>query len=322
MLKVAIVGLGGISKGHVDAWQKLPNAKIIALCDIRPEQLTKPHERTGAVCYEHFDKMLEKEHIDVLDICLPTDLHADYAIKALEKGIHVLIEKPISLKYEDVERVYSTAEKHGVKVMVAQVLRFWDEYVYLKELVDKKTYGKVLSGFVERIGTTPRWSFQNWMTDPARSGLVPFDLHIHDLDFLVYTFGPPKGSKKYRARTANQDYIHVVYEFDDFFISADSAWFYKDVPFHSGFRFQFEHALVIYKDKQLKIIPEDGETFIVTGAPSGTESGINLPATNAFFNEIEYFAQCVIEDKATDRVKKEELQIVLKNLLDFDCVRV
>ncbi|NLK39284.1 MAG: Gfo/Idh/MocA family oxidoreductase [Clostridiales bacterium] len=319
MFKVAIAGVGGISKSHIAAWLKIPNAKITALCDVRPEQMKGPQEQTGATTYVSFDEMLEREQIDILDICLPTDLHADYAIKAIEKGINVLIEKPISLKYEDVERVYSAAEKHGVKVMVAQVLSFWRDYLYLKELVDKRIYGRVLSGSMERIGTTPGWSFENWMTDESRSGLVPFDLHIHDLDFLIYTFGEPKGSRKYRARGENQDYIHVVYEYDDFFVSADSAWFNKDVPFQSGYRFQFEDALVIFKEKRLKVIPKDGESFFVTGDTGAADSGINLPATNAFLNEIEYFVSCVAEDKpTTEKVKKEELQIVLKTLLDFN----
>lgn len=318
MLKVAIVGVGGISKSHLKAWLQIPDAKITALCDIRPEQMAAPGEETGANCYVRYDEMLEKEELDIIDICLPTDLHADYAVKAMEKGRHVLVEKPVSLKYEDVERLYAAAEKNGVTFMVAQVLRFWREYLYLKELVDKKIYGRVLSGYVERIGTTPGWSFENWMTDENRSGLVPFDLHIHDLDFLTYAFGAPKASRKYRARGDSQDFIHVVYEYDGFFVAADSAWFIKNVPFQSGYRFQFEDALVVYKDRQLKVYPRDGEPFLVDGDNGAGDNGINLPATNAYFNEIEYFAQCVREGRpTTDKIKKEELQIVLQNLLEF-----
>lgn len=319
MKKIAIIGLGGISKSHLQAWLQIPNVKITALCDVRPEQMLAPREQTGATCYENFDELLEKERFDILDICLPTDLHADYAVKAMERGIHVLVEKPISLRYEDVERLYAAAEKNGVHFMVAHVLRFWREYLYLKELVDKKIYGKILSGFVERIGTTPTWSFENWMTDESRSGLVPFDLHIHDLDFLVYTFGEPKASRKYRARGENQDFLHVVYEYDSFFIAADAAWFQKDIPFHAGYRFQFEDALVLFENRQLKVIPKDGETFVVTGDHGTADNGINLPATNAYLNEIEYFVRCVSENKpTTGKIKKEELQIVLKNLLDFN----
>ena len=88
--------------------------------------------------YTNFDEMLENENLDILDICLPTFLHADYSIKAMEKGIHVICEKPISLHAEDVERIYSTAHQNNVKFMVAQVLRFWPEYELLKELSDSQ----------------------------------------------------------------------------------------------------------------------------------------------------------------------------------------
>ena len=140
------------------------------------------------------------EDLDILDICLPTFLHADYSIKAMEKGMHVICEKPISLHAEDVERIYSTAHQINVKFMVAQVLRFWPEYELLKELYDSQKYGKLLSASLTRLGGIPKWSWDNWMRDEKRSGLVPFDLHIHDLDFIIYAFGTPNHMQKHRSK--------------------------------------------------------------------------------------------------------------------------
>ena len=121
MLKVGLVGVGGISHSHIDAWEKMEDAELIAMCDIRPERMEKFTEKK---CYTDFDEMLAENEFDVIDICLPTYLHADFAVKAMEKGINVITEKPISLKEEDIDRVYKTAEKNNVKFMVAQVLRF------------------------------------------------------------------------------------------------------------------------------------------------------------------------------------------------------
>ena len=119
MLKVGLVGVGGISGAHIPAWEEMENAELVALCDIRPERMEKYSNKR---CYTDFDEMLANEEFDILDICLPTYLHADFAVKAMEKGINVVTEKPISLKEEDVERIYSTAEKNNVKFMVAHVL--------------------------------------------------------------------------------------------------------------------------------------------------------------------------------------------------------
>ena len=103
MLKVALVGVGGISGAHIPAWESMDDAELVAICDIRPERMEKyPAKRR----YTDFDEMLENENVDILDICLPTFLHADFAVKAMEKGINIICEKPISLNREDIHRVY------------------------------------------------------------------------------------------------------------------------------------------------------------------------------------------------------------------------
>lgn len=316
MLKIGILGVGGISSAHINGWLNIPEAKITALCDIRPEQMTAPAEKTGAACYTDFDEMLSSEELDIVDICLPTFLHASHAIKALERGINVLVEKPISLCKDDVDLIYETAQKHHTKFMVAHVIRFWDQYTYLRKLYQEQTYGRLLSGSMSRLGSTPKWSWDNWMTDINRSGLVPYDLHIHDLDFLIYTFCAPKNVIRHEGRSEGQDYIHAVYEYDDFFISAEAAWFKGSSPFAAGYRFQFEHALVTYENNILKVYEENGNV-LESSPQTGLENGINLPSSDAYYNEIRYFADCVLNDKPVSILSKEELKTVIDILDSF-----
>lgn len=309
MLKVGLVGVGGISGAHIPAWQSMDDTELVALCDVRPEQMSRYPELH---LYTDIDDMLAKEQLDILDICLPTYLHADVAVKAMERGIHVLSEKPVSLKVEDVHRLYATAKRNNVRFMVAQVLRFWPEYVYLKEIYDSGRYGKLLSGHMARLGHMPGWSWDNWMKDENRSGLVPFDLHIHDLDFMVYTFGKPQQVSSFRARRPDQDVFTAVYQFDEFYVDSEAAWYAAPYPFHATYRFQFEKALVVL-DGALTVYEVDGETFTV-GAGSGETGGIELPPTNAYANEIRYFADCVKAGCDAERVKEEELETVVKIL--------
>ena len=222
MLKVGMAGIGGISGTHIPAWEAMEETELAALCDIRQECLEKYPDKH---LYTDFQEMLNAEQLDILDICLPTYLHADYAVQAMERGIHVICEKPVSLKTEDVERVYEAARRNNVKFMVAQVLRFWPEYELLKEIYDSGKYGKLLSGSMSRLGGIPKWSWDNWMADEKRSGLVPFDLHIHDLDFLVYAFGKPEDAKVHRAKRPEQDYFSVVYEYPEFFVTTEASWY-------------------------------------------------------------------------------------------------
>jgi predicted dehydrogenase len=315
MLKIGMVGMGGISRSHRTAWGQIPEAQVAAVCDIRPEKAEEAAQATGGRAYLDFDEMLEKEAIDILDICLPTYLHADFAVKALNRGIHVLSEKPVSLKREDVAKIYAAADKNDRRFMVAQVLRFWREYEVLREAVQSGRYGKLLSGNMTRLGNTPKWSWDNWMRDPQRSGLVPFDLHIHDLDFLIYTFGKPEKVVCHRAKTDVQDYFHVVYEYPGFFIGTEAAWFECDYPFQAAFRFQFERALMEYKGGKLTTYLPSGEVQTLSPEENANVNGINLPATNGYFNEIRYFTDCVLTGKNCDKVQPWELECVL-DLID------
>ena len=312
MLKVGLVGVGGISGAHIPAWQSMEDVELVALCDVRPEQMTRYPELRQ---YTDMDDMLAKEQLDILDICLPTYLHADAAVKAMERGIHVLSEKPVSLKTEDVHRLYETAKRNNVRFMVAQVLRFWPEYVYLKEIYDSGRYGKLLSGRMARLGHMPGWSWDNWMKDESRSGLVPFDLHIHDLDFMVYAFGKPKQVSSFRARRSDQDVFTAVYQFDGFYVDSEATWYAAPYPFHATYRFQFEKALIVL-DGALTVYEVDGKTFTV-GADGGETGGIELPPTNAYANEIRYFADCVKAGRDADRVKEKELETVVKILKEI-----
>ena len=311
MLNIGMVGMGGISQAHREAWKQIPEARVVCVCDIRPEKAQAASEDIGGTPYTDFDEMLAKESFDILDICLPTYLHADFAVKALGKGIHVVTEKPISLKYEDVDRVYAAARAAGKNFMVAQVLRFWREYVVLKDAFDTGRYGRLMSGAMTRLGHTPKWSWDDWMKDEKRSGLVPFDLHIHDLDFMIYAFGTPKDVVVHRAKDEGQDYFNVVYEYPDFFITAEAAWYPCDFTFRAGFRFQFENAVLEYVDNKLTIYRRDGTNETLPDEENANVNGINLPATNGYYNELRYFVDCVLEGKPCDRVKPEELKTVL-----------
>ena len=308
MLKVGLVGVGGISGAHIPAWLGLEDVELVALCDIRPEQMEK---YTDIRKYTDFDEMLANEELDILDICLPTYLHADFAVKAMEQGINVICEKPISLKREDVKRVYETAEKNNVKFMVAQVLRFWKEYEYLKSVYESGKYGKLLSGTMTRLGSYPSWSWDGWMMDEKRSGLVPYDLHIHDLDFMVYAFGAPKKSTSFRAKKPDQDFINVVYEFDGFFVGAEASWYASPYPFAAKFRFQFEEAIIANEEGGLKIYERGGGVIGLDEAQTGDTSEINLPKSDAYANEIIYFVDCVKNNRKADKVKANELEAVI-----------
>ena len=312
MLKLGMVGVGGITGSHIPTWETREDTELVAICDIRQECMDKYPEKRH---YLDFEEMLEKEELDILDICLPTYLHIEYAIKAMEKGIHVICEKPASLHAEDISRAYETARKNNVNFMIAHVLRWWPEYELLKDLQESGKYGKILSGTMSRVSAIPQWSWDNWMFDENRSGLVPYDLHIHDLDFLVYAFGKPVNVTSRRTKRPEQDYLNVIYDFDGFYVTAEAGWYAGRYPFTAGYFFQFEKAVVEYRKGVCTIYEDNGTVYNPTEAGDATTGEISVPKSNGYANEINYFADCVLNGQFPDKVKEEEL-IEVVNILN------
>jgi len=165
-----------------------------------------------------------------------------------------------------------------------------------------------------RLGCYPRWSWDGWMMDEKRSGLVPFDLHIHDLDFMVYAFGMPKVAHQYRSKLPDQDFISISYDFGDFQINSEASWYATSYPFTAEFRFQFENAVVANENGKMLIHLRDDKKIDLSEEAEGETGDINLPKSNAYANEIRYFADCVINNTPVEKVQPEELRCVLNIL--------
>lgn len=313
MLRVGLVGCGGISGAHVPSWMAMEDVDLVAICDIRQEKMER---YPGPKHYTDFDTMLNENEFDIVDVCLPTFLHCEYAVRAMNRGINVITEKPISLSESDAVLLYETAEKNNVKYMVAQVLRFWNEYEVLKQIYETEKYGKLISGNMWRLGGYPKSKWMDWYTKKELSGLIPFDLHIHDLDFLIYAFGNPKSYSCNRKELPDQDYMSVVYDYGDFFVTAEASWFKANYPFYMGFRFQFEEAVLAFERDGLTIYDCNGNRIKPCVEGKENESEFELPSSDAYANEIRYFADCVKNNTPVEKVTKESLLAVLKILND------
>ena len=134
--------------------------------------------------YATLDELLEDPQIDVVDICLPTSMHVDSALRALRAGKHVFLEKPIALSLRDADRLIAAAERANRQFMVAHVLRYFPEFALVKKLVDEGEHGPVLAAHFKRIIARPAW----WDRRTCRAtGGPAIDLHIHDADFVQYS---------------------------------------------------------------------------------------------------------------------------------------
>jgi len=312
MIKVGLIGYGGIGSVHYDAYKTKENAEIVAVSDVRTD-LAK--EKLGddiknVNVYSSMEELLANEEVDMVDICTPTYMHADMSVKALESGVHVMCEKPMALNSADTQRMVDAANKTGKIFMIGHVVRFMKPYVYLKSVVDSGELGKPLQLEFKRLSHIPEWSWEDWMRDREKSGGSLVDLSIHDLDYVQYVFGKPKKvSSTYHKLKGNSDFLvsELVY---DGMVATVSGAFYNapDFPFKAEYLAVFENGYVeLSKGKVYK----NGEEINLSEAATKA-SGINLPDVGGHEAEIHYFVDCVANGVKPEIITPEEAQDTIK----------
>ena len=310
MLKVGLAGIGGISNKHIEAWNEFEETELVAICDNRPECA---NVCPGVRFYQDYNEMLEKEELDIVDICVPTFLHREFSIKALDRGIHVICEKPLALKADDVTAMYAAAKRNNVKFMSTQPLHFMPGYEYLKNAIDTQKYGRLISGTMLRLSAKPA-SSGNWMANEKLSGLVAYDMHIHDLDFLVYALGKPTEATGRRSRLPEQDVFHATYVFGDVFVHCEGSWYAARFPWTQEYRFQFEKAVVTGSQGWVTVYTDTGKVISSKKELCNTDEVIELTDDDGYHGELRYFCDCVYYGRPVEKVTEEEIHTVIETL--------
>lgn len=318
-ITIGLVGAGGMGTVHRSNYAHIGGCRVAAVCGAGAQDEAKAKE-WGVPLYRSVDDMLDSEEIDAVDVCVPTFLHKQFALAAISRGKHVIVEKPAALNLDDTKEIFGAAEKAGVNVYVGQVLRFYPASRILKELVESGEYGRVLDASFERLSACPRWAQGGWLFDKQKSGHLPFDLHIHDLDLIVSLFGKPDSFTYTCCGNADKDYkehYRFLYKFGDLSVAAEAAWYNADIPFTAGFRVYFENAVLINDGQRLVAYQFDKEPRVFdTEEKILIPTGINLPPTGVFLEELEHFTDCIRRGVPSDRIKKEQLLAVMEVLTE------
>ncbi|NLF00740.1 MAG: Gfo/Idh/MocA family oxidoreductase [Anaerolineales bacterium] len=302
MIRVGILGMGMMGWLHAGQILKLPGAELVAIADSTPERLIAKDSVVGNITTgdgaldlsgvaRHTDPctLIADDGIDIVDVCLPTPFHARYTVEALQAGHHVLCEKPMALTLQDADQMIAAAKQHDRLLMVAQCIRFWPEYRFLRDQVRGGALGSLLSLDLWRTGARPTWSWQNWFLDPQRSGGPLYDLHIHDVDYTNYLLGLPdrvQASARRSPATGAYDVVHALFTYDDGpQVHIHGGWSVAEAPFRAGYEAWFERGLIRF----------DGlaNPPLMVYDSQGSACSPEIEQGNAYYNEIAYFVDCV-----------------------------
>ncbi len=316
MLKVGLIGCGFMGTMHANCYKNIKDVEIVALADIRRETAEKLAKGTNATIYGDGYELINNADVDIIDICLPTYLHTEYAMAAMDKVKYVFVEKPVALTEEQGAQMLKKAEETEAYVQIGQVIRFWDEYVKLAEIVASGKMGKIVNANFRRISPIPTWGWNDWLLKNELSGGAAQDLHIHDMDYVLSLFGKPNNIKSVKNIIGEKaSYINSLLTYDDFVISVEGTWGLPGThPFEATFRVVFEKGVVENAGGKLMLYTDDIAEEIkiekAEGLGEGFEGG-NISDLGGYYNELIYFTNCA---KNGAKVEKATLADGVKSL--------
>jgi predicted dehydrogenase len=311
-LNIGIIGLGFMGKMHFDTYAKVKGAKVTAIADVDVRKragdwsgivgniggASRRQNLRGIHLYANAADLLKDPAVDVVDITLPTYLHARWAIRALKSGHHVICEKPMALKSAEAVAMIAAARVARRRLFIAQCIRFWPAYAKARELVLGKKFGQVVSAVFTRVSPRPTWSWQGFLEDPRKSGACALDLHIHDADFVLYMLGRPRSvlSRAVKNKNGGLDHITTFYNYaPGTLIQAEGAWeYHAGFPFAMTFRIALEKATLNFDAQGLRLCPAEGQA-----------KPVKVAEGDGYYHELKHFMDCIRRNRTSPIVPPE-----------------
>lgn len=297
---VGVVGLGWISSVHLPSLKRIPEAELIAVCDVIEEVArSKAIEYGAKKYYTDYEKLLEDDEIDMIDILLPTELHAKAIIKALEAGKHAIVEKPIARTLEEAEEIVKVSRKAKTKFTVAHNYRFWPKFAKVKEVIDSGSIGKVKAiltthrGWFWWKGAWTRWTLKK------ESGGPIVEVGIHPIDLLRWYFGKEVTQVYSLARKIHfgievPDLIYITLNFENEgvgVIEVSRTIIPRNYPFYHQIHVEGSDGVIESYDSY------DYEGLIYNELGIRAREGELIIPRHGFEQELKHFIRCILEDK-------------------------
>ncbi|MAD20157.1 MAG: hypothetical protein CMJ52_08205 [Planctomycetaceae bacterium] len=223
-IRFGVIGFGFMGRTHASAMSGTRAASLSAVVDRDPDRLTGLASGGGNMdtggeelvfdpsevpVFANVDEMLAECELDLAIVTTPTPTHIEIASSLVSAGLHVLVEKPVSLDPAAIEELAALARQRRVMAMPAHCMRFWPAWAWMRRQVEEQAYGPVRRASFVRTGAAPSWN-PDFYLDPSQSGGAIVDLHIHDTDFVIHCFGEPTAV----SSTGSRSHVRTEYFFE------------------------------------------------------------------------------------------------------------
>lgn len=288
---------------HAQVYRAMAEAQLVGIVDLDVTATQAKLSAQGASepVFGSLSALLHAVEVDIVDICGPTDQHVSLAVEAARAGKHLFIEKPLALDLDGCHAIHAVVRAAGVHAQVGHCIRFWPEYMALRDFIASGKGGALRSLSLQRRAARPGYSNQNWLNQQSRSGGAALDLHVHDTDFVLSLLGTPKGvTSQTSAGLSGPDHIFTLYDYDAVRVFAEGGW---DYPPSYGFSMAYEAVLEVacvrYDSASGKpaelVLRDQAPQPLAVNDPASGESNLaegNISSLGGYANELKYFLSC------------------------------
>lgn len=265
MRKFGIFGCGVIANVHAMAIRNINNAKLVGCADVVMKAADNFAEKYNIKSYDNLDHMLSDPEIEIVCVCTPNGTHANIAIKILEAGKHVIVEKPMATTTLDCDRMIEAAGKSDAKIMIISQLRMSNSVIRAKEIIDQGLIGKIiLCSLYMKYYRSEAYYHNSWRgTLRMDGGGALMNQGIHGVDLLQYIVGPVKKIKSIVKTLAHnievEDAAVCAMEFENGAIGVIEATTAVNPGFDREIRIHGTNGCIFLKENKLEKVIIDGE---------------------------------------------------------------
>ena len=207
---VAVIGTGQWGKNHARVYKELPSTELLAVCDVNAERAQAMAKQYGAKAYVDSTEMLKDKTIEAVNVCTWSTLLAQEAMKALNAGKHVLVEKPMATTPEQAKLLVETAKKNGLHLSVGFLMRFIPGLQHIRQSVENKKIGELVCVTAKRVS--------QWPERIGDVGVVK-DTAIHDIDVMRFISNQDPVSVYAKMGSMRikkfEDYAHIMLTYEN-----------------------------------------------------------------------------------------------------------
>ena len=218
-MKTAVIGVGAMGRNHARVYSELPDVQLVGVADADAEAAAAVATRHTTRAYTDYRHMLDELQPDAVTVAVPTADHLDVALQVIERGIHLLVEKPIAASVQEGRQIIAASEEAGVRLMVGHIERFNPAVVALKAHLASGELGRVFQIDARRQGPFPA---------RVKDVGVVIDLAVHDLDVMRYVTGAEVvrvyAETERRIHSTREDLLTGLVRLDDIIGTLTINW--------------------------------------------------------------------------------------------------